>query len=487
MKTKKSLVFGIIAVLIALAFAACGGSGGGDPTVTSVTVSAAASFVNKGGTLQFSAVVNGTNSPSQAVAWEIITTKKVGTTITGGLLTVANDEISPSYITVKATSTFDGTKSGTATVTVNDPNLSILSGDISISPAGSVTVGTQLTATYSGSETVVYQWIKDGKNVGSNSNKHTPYEPGDYTVMVSANGYNSKLSNAVTVTGTEVPIENRPVADRWWKWVDETATATLDYTVAADGVCTIIIGGTAQANDETDDYGQWKAVAGYSYTATANVAYEYKFEAWTQSGNRELNLEYYWDADIRVGLAKNISLTNERKTLTIKGGSIPKSGGQSLSFRGADQLGTFYVKVLSTTPYTPEFEYELISGGNNNDTYRLISGIGMSGAVNIPATHNGKAVTEIDQSAFENNYSITSVTIPASVKFIGQCAFWGCTNLTSVTFAAGSAIDSNYFDTEAFPGGSEGWGGEELKTAYLLNGAGTYTRTAGGSDWTKQP
>jgi len=43
-----------------------------------------------------------------------------------------------------------------------------LSGTIAISP-DSAEVGTELTATYSGSENVSYQWKKDGGNVGANA------------------------------------------------------------------------------------------------------------------------------------------------------------------------------------------------------------------------------------------------------------------------------------------------------------------------------
>jgi len=79
--------------------------------------------------------------------------------------------------------------------------LKTLSGDVTITPSTGVKTGTELTATYSGSEAVTYQWKKGENNVGTNSNKYTPAEAGTYTVTVSAAGYNSKTSAAVTVTG----------------------------------------------------------------------------------------------------------------------------------------------------------------------------------------------------------------------------------------------------------------------------------------------
>jgi len=92
------------------------------PTVTSVTVSPATASVEKGKTRQFGAAVAGTNSPATTVTWSIVqTNKNAGTTIsTSGLLTVAAAETLTTF-TVKATSTVDNTKSGTATVTVTAP------------------------------------------------------------------------------------------------------------------------------------------------------------------------------------------------------------------------------------------------------------------------------------------------------------------------------------------------------------------------------
>jgi len=73
-----------------------------------------------------------------------------------------------------------------------------LSGTITISPS-SAKVGTELTAVYSGSEAITYQWKQGTTNVGTNANKYTPAEAGYYTVTVSASGYVSKTSG-VNVT-----------------------------------------------------------------------------------------------------------------------------------------------------------------------------------------------------------------------------------------------------------------------------------------------
>lgn len=53
----------------------------------------------------------------------------------------------------------------------------------------------------------------------------------------------------------------------------------------------------------------------------------------------------------------------------------------------------------------------------------------------INSTINSWPVTKIGEDAFQDNTTITSVTIPASVTEIGSNAFAGCTNLTSVNYA----------------------------------------------------
>ena len=126
-------------------------SGSPTPTVTSVTVSPAAPTVAGGTTQQFSAAVTGTNSPAQTVTWSA----SAGTITSAGLFTAPAATASAQSITVTATSTVDGTKSGTAAVTV---------------PAGSPSAGTFTTAPMRNASkqllanvSVRYTWIPGGR------------------------------------------------------------------------------------------------------------------------------------------------------------------------------------------------------------------------------------------------------------------------------------------------------------------------------------
>ena len=59
---------------------------------------------------------------------------------------------------------------------------------------------------------------------------------------------------------------------------------------------------------------------------------------------------------------------------------------------------------------------------------------GTESTVILPSTISGWPVTKIGEDAFQDNTTITSVTIPDSVTEIGSNAFAGCTNLTSVHY-----------------------------------------------------
>lgn len=87
----------------------------GTPDVTSVTVSPATATVNKGAMLQLNAAVVTEGFAPKSVVWSI--NSELSTITQNGLLTVSADETAAT-ITVTATSTFDGTKVGTATIAV---------------------------------------------------------------------------------------------------------------------------------------------------------------------------------------------------------------------------------------------------------------------------------------------------------------------------------------------------------------------------------
>ncbi len=74
-----------------------------------------------------------------------------------------------------------------------------------------------------------------------------------------------------------------------------------------------------------------------------------------------------------------------------------------------------------------EYEYE-------GKTATITKYNGSKATVKIPSKLGGKTVTAIGREAFRNNPNIKTVVIPKTVKEIGWCAFADCEFLTKVTF-----------------------------------------------------
>jgi len=146
-------------------------------------------------------------------------------------------------------------------------NRNILGGVVTITGDGDAFTGMELVAGYDGDENVTYQWYKDGVPVdGATENTYTPEEAGVYTVVVSAEGYNSKASDPITVSdrplealegevtidsdpevliGTELAADysgNEPVNYQWYKDGNLIPGAIDDtYTPEDAGEYTVVV------------------------------------------------------------------------------------------------------------------------------------------------------------------------------------------------------------------------------------------------------
>ena len=126
-----------------------------------------------------------------------------------------------------------------------DGTFATLSGEVTISPSeAAIELGTELTANYSGSETVkTYEWKKDLGTVAlSSSNKYKPEEKGTYTVTVNVTGYLPKTSQPVLIIDPLTP--------------DLTGTITVTPTEPTTG--TVI---TASYSGTEPVKFQWKKVS----------------------------------------------------------------------------------------------------------------------------------------------------------------------------------------------------------------------------------
>jgi len=109
--------------------------------------------------------------------------------------------------------------------------------------------------------------------------------------------------------------------------------------------------------------------------------------------------------------------------------------------------------INAQTTGTPGLSYTLI---NNGTEYSVARGTADAANVVIPATYNGRPVTEIASAinygehiidgSFANYYEMTSITIPNSIKKIGEYAFFS-TSLFNITIPDSvTSIGNNAFE-----------------------------------------
>jgi hypothetical protein len=139
------------------------------------------------------------------------------------------------------------------------------------------------------------------------------------------------------------------------------------------------------------------------------------------------------------------------------------------------------------------------SGGQNYYEVKATNR-NINGAIVIPDFQNNVPVTTIPNDAFLSCNNITSVTILGSVTTIGMSAFRLCSSLASVTIPASvTSINTRAFNncpltsvtfggsnTSVIATGSSASFPGDLGVVYQAGGAGTYTRPANSSNWTKQ-
>jgi len=147
----------------------------------------------------------------------------------------------------------------------------------------------------------------------------------------------------------ETENNNTNTGISYWTWVHNSVNSslTLNFEELENGVVKTTVSGTPTSIDN-----RWKAILdfnNYDLTLQNGKYYEYKIEMWTESGTRNINIQYYKDDASDTYLHfDNIALTNTRKEFEF---TTPdpylKSKTAYLGFQCADTIGVFYIKVIS--------------------------------------------------------------------------------------------------------------------------------------------
>ena len=317
-------------------------------------------------------------------------------------VTYSNTTVSSSEYTVSYTNNINA---GTATVTLTDKeggNFNIhgsktftitkANGSLKQKPSGIASLtyngNAQNLITAGSSETGTVEYSLDKTNygttipVGINAKSYTVY----YRVKGDAN-HKDANSGSVNVTIAKAPLtiiaENLEIFE---------GEAIPEFSIRYDGF----------KNNETDAVLTTKPTVSCKATASSKAG-EYTI---TVSGAK----------------ADNYNITHKNGKLVILAMKFV-SGGETA--KDEDDAATYQVTStgsdgVATTPTVAITDDKEVSG---------------SFAVPETVTYHGKTftVTEIGESAFENNKNLTEVTIPSSITSIGDKAFKDCSNLKAIT------------------------------------------------------
>ena len=122
--------------------------------------------------------------------------------------------------------------------------------------------------------------------------------------------------------------------------------------------------------------------------------------------------------------------------------AIAMVAGTGVSVSTGSLAGVNTVVSAADTLTEGDYEYQI----NDNGTVTITKYIGTALAVTIPSKIANTAVEEIGNNAFRES-KITSVKFPASLKKIGDTAFYKCYYLKDVTFPSGlESIGSSAFE-----------------------------------------
>jgi hypothetical protein len=306
---------------------------------------------------------------------------------------------------------------GFAVIACDDGNSSDnldLSGTITISPDTGVSTGTKLTATYSGNETVSYQWKKDGANVGTNSNEYKPDEAGSYTVTVSAAGYKSKTSVAVIV---ETPSTD----GLSFTLIDSGTAYSVSRDTASDSVIVIVI--PAVYN-------------GLPVTAIAHNGFEYygiMTSITIPDSVTSIGSSAFYNCSSLTSVTIPDSVTSIGSNAFLGCSSLTEINFNATALTDLTfQDNVFYYAGKSTTGITVNI------GANVTKIpaylfYYLINDALLPSKITTVNFASGSICQNIGDYAFFGCNYLTSITIPDSATSIGSCAFYKCSSLTSVT------------------------------------------------------
>ena len=293
---------------------------------------------------------------------------------------------------------------------------------------------------------------------------------------------NRDVNNPATVSFYQFSLEQVEIADLNINvTADGSASSTttqLTLTLAkaisglsADNITLSGVAGVTKGTLSGSGTTYTLPISGFSKGGTLNVGMEksgYVFKNWLKTATIYYKGSGGGGSDVD-GTFDN--LDGLKDWLNGKGNNTKNNPYKfKLKFSSLSGLKDF-LKGSSGKFVKLDFSDSNLSGGIGADAFKDLSNL-------IGVTLPNGITGGIGANAFDGCTNLTDITLPSGINSIGANAFKDCSNLTSVTF--NGTIPSGSFDTNAFSGLGD------LRDKYLAGGTGTYTRSNGGTTWTKQ-
>ena len=203
------------------------------------------------------------------------------------------------------------------------------------------------------------------------------------------------------------------------------------------------------------------------YAPSGSTAEKYVADKKTAKGD-SCKLSFHAEGFVEataVKLDKTTAELRRRQTLQLTASLEPENAQGTISWSSSDtsvatvdknglvtalQSGKATITAsVGTLTATCEIDVVIAEGESDFlvDESGVVTGfIGVDASeLVIPSEIDGKTVTGIAASAFKDNRDITKVTLPESVKAIGEDAFAGCSLLTEINLENVTSIGKNAF------------------------------------------
>ena len=263
-----------------------------------------------------------------------------------------------------------------------EPGLSTLSGNVTISPDGTVNVNTELTAAYSGTETVTFQWYKDNIAIsGEISSKYTPTTTGSYTVTVSRAGFNSKTSAAVTVNAAPTDITYTVTQTGGTDGTADTTAINFTFSASVTGLTAsniTITDGTGAVTKGTLSGSDTSWSLGVTVTAAGKITVKIT-KSGIEAGTK----------DVTVYKAGETAPTDITYTVTQEGGTDGTADTTAINFTFSESIAGLTASNITVTD------------GTGAVTKGTLSGSGTSWALGVTVTTAGNLTIAIVKSGIE--------------------------------------------------------------------------------------